>query len=91
MDLLLHRYHDLNYVLGLPLETGLALITRAIEAEREERIHLQWAVQLPLMSISGTVLSFSEYRDRVTGANIDLRPTSEILAELEEVEKSFGP
>lgn len=34
-------------------------------------------------------LSFEEYRDKLTGATIDKRRASEILAELDEVEKQF--
>lgn len=34
-------------------------------------------------------ISFDEYRDKLTGADIDNRPASEILAELDAVEKQF--
>ena len=32
---------------------------------------------------------FADYKDRVTGANIDRRPTAEILADLDEVEREL--
>lgn len=75
-------------VLRLDLKTGLALIVRAQEREREERYFQQWCAQLPFMDKDNFV-SFSEYRDRLTGANIDLRPTAEILAELDAAEKEL--
>lgn len=41
------------------------------------------------MAISGEAMSLEDYRSQVTGANIDMRPSAAILAELEEVERSF--
>lgn len=60
-----------------------------MEKEREDRIFLQWTAQLPLMAYSGKYVSFADYKDRVTGANIDRRSTAEILAELDEVEREL--
>lgn len=60
-----------------------------MEKEREERIFQQWVAQLPVMAFSGVSVSFSEYKDRVTGANIDLRSVAEIEAELDEVEREL--
>lgn len=60
-----------------------------MEAERDDRIWLQWAIQLPAMGMAGKMVSFKEYKDTVTGANIDRRPVEEILAELDDIEKQF--
>lgn len=60
-----------------------------MEKEREARIFQQWVVQLPIMSYTGKLVSFSEYKDRVTGANIDRRPVAAIEAELAAVEKEL--
>ena len=70
-------------------ETGAWLILKAMEKEREDRIFLQWAVQLPVMAYTGQTVSFPEYKDRVTGANIDRRPVAEIMADLDAVEKEL--
>jgi hypothetical protein len=86
--LLLHRYHNIDYILQLDADTGCALITKALEQERDDRIFQQWVVQLPLMGKDNFV-SFADYKDKVTGANIDRRTTAEILAELDEVEKEL--
>lgn len=88
--MLLHRYHDLDTFGRLDIETGLQLCQKAIEKERDDRIFLQWIAQLPAMALAGKTMSLQEYKDQVTGANIDMRPTSEIMAELDEIEKSFG-
>lgn len=86
--MLLHRYHNIEYILQLDADTGCALILKAMEQERDDRIFQQWVVQLPLMGQDNFV-SFADYKDRVTGANIDRRSTAEILAELDEVEKEL--
>lgn len=74
--------------MGLDLDTGVALINKAWEEERDARIFQQWVAQLPFMG-QENFISFDAYKDRVTGANIDTRPTAEILAELDAVEKQF--
>lgn len=57
-----------------------------MEKDREDRIFQQWVAQLPVMAYSGKHISFAEYKDRVTGANVDRRPAAEILAELDALE-----
>lgn len=59
----------------------MALIRKAQEENRNDRIFQQWVVQLPTMSYTGQPISFDEYRARVTGANIDRRSAAEILAD----------
>ena len=63
----------------------MALILKAKEKSREERFFLQWVSQLPWMG-SDNFVSFADYKDRVTGANIDRRSVAEIEADLREVE-----
>lgn len=73
----------------LDIDIGIALIDTALEKNRDERIFQQWVAQLPVMAITGQVVSFSVYKDRVTGANIDLRSTAEIINEIDEVEREL--
>ena len=56
-----------------------------MEKTREERYFQQWVAQLPWMDQEHFV-SFQDYKDRITGANIDRRSVAEIEAELAEVE-----
>lgn len=86
--MLLHRYHNIDFILALDLQTGLELCREAAKQERDARLFQQWCVQLPFMGTENFI-PFAEYRDNLTGVNIDLRPTTEILKELEEVEKKF--
>lgn len=73
----------------MPAETGLNLIVKAKEETREERIFQQWVAQLSLMGYTGNFVSFADYKDRVTGANIDRRSTAEIMAEIDEIERQL--
>lgn len=74
--------------MGLPFGEGLQLLQRAMEKEQDGRIFLQWAVQLPFMDAAHPV-PYRDYKDRVTGKNLDLRPTREIIDELIEVEREL--
>ena len=86
---MLHRYHNIDYVLQTDLDLGLALINKALEKDRDERLFQQWTAQLPLMALTGEVESFADYKNRVTGANIDRRSVAEINRELDEVEREL--
>lgn len=46
-------------------------------------------MQLPLMAFLGEFTSFPDYKSRATGSNIDLRPTEDILAEVDEIERKL--
>lgn len=56
--------------------------------ERREQIQRQWTAMLPLMSIQYLkYMPFEEYYEKCTGANIDLRPVDEIIADIEETHR----
>jgi hypothetical protein len=86
---LLHRYHNIEYVLQTDLDLGIALIDKAVDMDRDERLFQQWTAQLPIMAFTGEVESFADYKNRVTGANIDRRPIAAINRELDEVEREL--
>ena len=86
---MLHRYHNIEYVLQTDLDLGIALIDKAIESDRDERLFQQWTAQLPIMALTGEVEGFADYKNRVTGANIDRRSTVDILRELDDVEREL--
>lgn len=88
IDLLLHRYGNLEYIMQMDIGSAMRIIDKAREKERENRFFLQWVVQLPNMT-KETYMSFESYVDKVTGRNIDTRPVSECMAELEEIKKMF--
>lgn len=64
------------------------MILKAIEKDREDRIFQQWVTQLPWMGQDNFV-SFADYKDRVTGANIDRRSVAEIEADIARAEQEL--
>ena len=88
IDLLLHRYGNLEYIMQSDIDTAERIIAKAREKERENRYFLQWVVQLPNMGRENYI-SFESYVDRVTGRNIDKRPVYECMEEIEEIKKKF--
>lgn len=88
IDLLLHRYGNLEYIMRSDFETAGRIIAKAREKEKENRFFLQWLVQLPHMT-QETYVSFDSYVDRITGRNIDKRPVYECMSEIEEIKKLF--
>ena len=72
----------------LDIEAAERVIAKAREKEKENRYFLQWVVQLPNMT-KENYISFESYIDKVTGRNIDQRPVSECMEEIEEIKKLF--
>lgn len=89
IDLLLHRYGNLEYIMQSDIQSALRIIAMAKEKEKEDRYFLQWVVQLPNMT-KENYMSFDSYVDKVTGRNIDKRPVFECMAEIEEIKKKFS-
>ena len=89
IDLLLHRYGNLEYIMQSDIQSALRIIAKAKEKEKEDRYFLQWVVQLPNMT-KENYMPFDSYVDKVTGRNIDKRPVFECMAELEEIKKKFS-
>lgn len=73
----------------MDISSFVKLINLAKEKNIEERRFKQWTSLLPIMSLFGGYESFESYCDRVSGKNIDRRPTSEIIAEALEIEKQL--
>lgn len=57
--------------------------------DRDDRLRDEWHSVLPYMLMKQLkFMSFDEYKDARTGANIDMRPADEIIAEIEELHRS---
>lgn len=75
-------------MLQADIELGLPLIIKAMEENRDERLFQQWVVQVPWMDKENYV-SFEDYKNKLTGANVDRRSVSDIEADLAEVERQL--
>lgn len=69
----------------------LADLLRIITAKNnEEKAFRQWLAVLPVMwSGMSKFIEFEDFRARLTGEDIDTRPASEILAEVEEIRQEM--
>lgn len=66
----------------------IKFILCAKEQERKEQIRKQWTTMLPYMSLQMLqYIPFEQYYEKCTGANIDMRSTDEIIAEIEETHR----
>lgn len=73
----------------MPIKSALPKIVAAVNADLEDKIYQMWLQFLPNMNRNNYV-SFADFRDSITGANIDRRSNEEILAEVEEVRRRLG-
>lgn len=90
IEFLLRRYTNIDYIMSLDIGLFMDFIIKAIETDKEEKIRSQWVQMLPYMCIGQLkYMSFNDYKKQCLGQNIDRRPTEEILAEIDEIERIF--
>lgn len=78
-ELLLRRYHSLDFIKDFSPEGFIEFVCLAQKKEKEDRIYQQWCAMLPTFS---RWIEFGEFREMMTGENIDLRPADEIINEI---------
>lgn len=72
--------------MNLPVLEYLNFVTGMIEKDRDDYYYKQWCAILPLMHMKYIkFISFNDYKDRVTGKDLDLRDTDTIIAEIKEL------
>lgn len=85
-ELLLKRYSNIDYILKMEVSDFIRFIELARDKEKEDEIRAQWIAHLPYMSMKQLkYMSFNDYKDKVTGKNIDTRPADVIIAEINEI------
>lgn len=82
-DLILRRYHQIDFIYAMDLNEALELISLAIEEETRAEKRQEWLQLMPLMISAGKYIGFEEYYEKATGKNIDLRSNEEIIAEID--------
>jgi len=65
----------------------LEFINFASEKELDEKLYFRWCLELPHMQKR---ISYQEYKDILTGKNIDRRPAAEIMEEIRNAHKRMG-
>ena len=62
-------------------------IVLAITKEQKDEVRGIYHALLPVLAIRGKFMTFEQFYDEMTGANMDFRPAEEILKESEEIER----
>lgn len=62
-------------------------VVLAITKERKDEVKGIYLALLPVLAIRGKFMTFEQFYDEITGANMDFRPAEEILKESEEIER----
>lgn len=86
-ELLLRRYHNYQVLMEMELSEFVFFLRYAIEKEQDEKLYFRWCLELPYMTEPCT---YSNYKDMLTGRNIDRRPEAEIIADIMQAHKRMG-
>jgi len=89
---ILSRLHGIyTELMHKPFEEGFYYCRQILDEVQNERLYAQWLAYLPMLIQSNKFMSFSQFKEEITGANIDTRSTEEILAEVEDIRvKLYG-
>ncbi|MBR4451554.1 MAG: hypothetical protein IKS39_06960 [Clostridia bacterium] len=68
-----------------PINEGFYYFRQLLDEVQNERLYAQWLAYLPMLIHSDKFMSFAQFKEEITGANIDMRPAEDILAEVEEI------
>ncbi len=83
---ILSRLHGIYAeLMHKPFEEGFYYCRQILDEVQNERLYAQWLAYLPMLIQSNKFMSFSQFKEEITGANIDMRPAEDILAEVEEI------
>lgn len=88
-ELLLRRYGRFCFP-EMPFEEFIDFLVLAIKLDREEKVRGEYLAILPSLIRSGHYMTFEKFYNEMTGANIDWRPSEDILKEAEEIQERFA-
>lgn len=81
-ELLLRRYHSLDFINDFELSDLIKFIKLAREKEDEERLFDQWCALYPFMGWILKPIDYEQYKEKIRGANVDMRPKEMIIEEI---------
>lgn len=87
LDLIAERYGwTIQQIMETDADLFIGLAGRVINEKRRSEARDEWLAALPFMYLKWLkFVSFKDFYDSQTGANLDLRPTTEILADVEKI------
>lgn len=86
------RYHwTFAEISALDIVWLADLVRQINDKNNDEKIFRQWLAILPVMwSGMANFVEFDDFKAKLSGTDIDTRPTAEIMAEVEEVRRFVG-
>ena len=88
-EILLRRYGRYDFD-DMKFDEFVEFIVLAIDKEKRDSVSKEYYALLPLLIRIGKYMTFDQFYDERTGANIDWRPSDEIMKEVEEIQKRFA-
>lgn len=88
-ELLLHRYGRYEFP-EMKFDEFVEFVVLAIKNDRKDKIREEYLALLPSLIRVGKYMTFDKFYDDAIGNNIDWRPTSEIMKEVEEIQERFA-
>jgi hypothetical protein len=85
--MLSQRYHDLSFIMNLPLGDGIELIYNAFEKNAEEKLYSRWLVDYGRMT-DETFVSFEEYKNSFKNIKKPRKSIEEMIEQAEMIKKA---
>jgi len=76
------RYHDMNFIMKQDPQTGIDLMVKAMEKQREQRTWQLWVSIYPNMG-EDNFIKYEEFKDQVNKKPETPQSAAEIIAEAE--------
>ncbi len=84
-EVLLRRYGRYKFP-DMRFDEYIEFIVLALTKERQDEVKGIYHALLPVMALRGKFMTFEQFFDKMTGADIDLRSADDILKESEEIQ-----
>lgn len=85
--MLIRRYHSFDFIGTLEISEFTEFCIYAREKDIEDRLYIQWCAMLPQFA---EYMGFGEFKEVMTGKNVDMRPAEVIIREIEELHREKG-
>lgn len=88
-EVLLRRYGRYNFP-DMKFKEYIEFVVLALTKERQDEVRGIYHALLPVLALRGKFMTFEQFYDKMTGADIDWRSPEEILKEAEEIQEKFA-
>lgn len=81
-ELLLRKYHNIDYIMNMEVENGVAFIKKAFEKEDEDKMWARYLVDYQNMN-EDSFMTFNEYKELLTTPPMPIKPLHQAKREAE--------